>query len=102
MTDVTSIKHRFLIENPKRKKSRRLGWHQKIDPRNAQHTVKAHLESLGQAHLLSAPLVTKLWKRMLKPLNQGNLGSCTGNAICCDLPGSRAKVIWPVGFKASA
>ena len=76
MTEATTIKHRFLIENPKRKKTRRLGWHQKTDPRNAQHTVKAHLESIGKAAVLTAPLVTKLWARTLKPLNQGNLGSC--------------------------
>lgn len=74
--------HRFMLENPKRDRKRRLGWHKKTDPRSLEHHgVKGHLESVGKGHLLGEPLVSKIWTRTLKPLNQGDLGSCTGNAI---------------------
>jgi hypothetical protein len=77
-----NIKHRFMLENPKRDRKMRLGWHKKTDPRSlANHSVAAHLESQGRGAVLTNPLVTKLWTRTLKPLNQGNLGACTGNAI---------------------
>lgn len=75
-----SIKHRLFPETPGRK--HRLGWHQKTDSRSlGEHGAVAHLQSLGEAHLLSKPLESKTWLRRLPPLDQGDLGSCTGNAI---------------------
>lgn len=56
----------------KRSTSRkRLGRHVQFDERSRAFRVQAP----------GAPLVSKLWPRRLKPLNQGATGSCTGNAL---------------------
>lgn len=50
---------------------RRLGRHVEHDPRSREHAVTA----------VKTKLHTVLWPRKGKPFDQGNLGSCTGNAL---------------------
>ncbi len=50
---------------------KRLGRHVEHDPRSRDYDV---------AHVLrAAPLVSKRWQRRIPVLDQGNVGSCTGN-----------------------
>ena len=62
----------LLTERPSRDGGR-LGWHRHHKPENRNFPVAS---ALAPATALSA----KSWKRARTPLNQGQLGSCTGNA----------------------
>lgn len=53
--------------------TRRLGRHQRFDPRSRNYRVV-----LDDTTFL---LKYRMWERKLKPLFQGDIGSCTGNAI---------------------
>lgn len=54
----------------------RLGAHIEHDARSLLYTVDQTLALIG------TPIVTKAWERFSPILNQGDLGSCTGNAMC--------------------
>lgn len=82
MSELHPLSTVALIPETPGRDGRRLGRHHKVDPRSlADHSVKAHMEATGRAAVLTAPLVSRVWKRTLKPLNQGALGACCGNAI---------------------
>ena len=52
----------------------RLGRHQWLDGRSLAHMVENDVQAMGR------PLKNQSWERALAILDQGNLGSCTGNA----------------------
>src|SRR3954447_21394317 len=65
-----------------------LGWKQEHRPTNKQYPVTRALS-------YAVPVQPKSWKRARIPLDQGQLGSCTGNACemaCYEMPGHSAKV----------
>jgi hypothetical protein len=63
--------HRFVED---RHDGMRLGRHQWLDGRSLAHMVE------NDAAEMSKPLVSQTWDRILSILDQGQLGSCTGNA----------------------
>jgi hypothetical protein len=63
--------HRF-EEEPR--EGMRLGRHQWLDARSLAHMVENDVQEM------SKPLADQAWKRVLVILDQGKLGSCTGNA----------------------
>lgn len=65
---------------------RRLGWHQHHDPRSRGFAISAH-----PAFDPKAPISARSWKTAHHPLDQGELGSCTGNAcirMCQEMVGA--------------
>jgi hypothetical protein len=56
------------------KPGRRLGRNQWLDGRSLSHMVE------NSAHAMSGSLESQSWERVLPILDQGDLGSCTGNA----------------------
>lgn len=65
MTEVSLLEEKLVPGKP-------LGRHIEHDPRSLDYPFE-----IDEA----APLVKVLWNRYGNPFNQGNLGSCTGNAI---------------------
>jgi hypothetical protein len=58
--------------------------HARISERPGRGRLGRHIEhderSRGYAHTSTGPLVSRKWKRHCPAFNQGELGSCTGNA----------------------
>lgn len=61
------------IPEPFRRPGMPLGRHLHHDPKSRGYMVRQILDT-------EAPLVSKRWTRYTAPFDQGNLGSCTGNA----------------------
>jgi Papain family cysteine protease len=61
-------------EEVSRKENMRLGRHLWLDARTLSHMVENSISEM------SGPLQSVRWDRVLAILDQGNLGSCTGNA----------------------
>jgi hypothetical protein len=71
---MPSKKHvKQVIPEPERRPGRRLGRHLHHDPKSLDYPMADFLDR-------SVPLASRRWMRKLPALDQGNLGSCTGNA----------------------
>ncbi len=70
MPKILSNPHQVGIIPEVRNGLMRLGRHIHFDERSKKHPLKVSRR---------APLVTKHWPRSVKPFDQGDIGSCTGN-----------------------
>lgn len=75
---MTAVVRKRIHEHPIPDK--RTGRHVKHDPRSKDYSLKRILDDIFGDN--DIPEKDALWKRMCPPFNQGDIGSCTGNAEC--------------------